>query len=99
VQELNNNHTRAMAELQITAKEDPLWNVVFKPLRKEMNADQVAALVFMDTVTFKDRLRGAAESSRTLGNLLSDGTINLSTLSQNFRTLTEEIAAFEDAQL
>ena len=99
VQELNNNHTRAMAELQITAKEDPLWNVVFKPLRKEMNADQVAALVFMDTVTFKDRLRGAAESSRTLGNLLSDGTINLSTLSQNFRTLTEEIAAFEDTQL
>jgi uncharacterized protein (DUF1697 family) len=99
VAELNRNHSQAMDQLGITAKEDPLWNVVMKPLRKEMTIDQVAAYMLMDTITFTERLRGSAVSSQALGNLLSGGTVSLATLSQNFTVLSQEVAAFEDANL
>jgi hypothetical protein len=99
VAELNRAHARAMTELGITASEDPLWNVVMKPLRKEMTIEQVAAYMLLDSVTFKERLRGAPISSQVFGNLLSGGSVNLATLSKNFKVLTEETAAYEDENL
>lgn len=97
--QLNQEHARAMADLGITAGVDPLWNVVVKPLREEMTIDQVAALVWLDTATFRDQLRGAAVSGQVLGNLLNSGTVSLATLSANFNTLVTELATYEDANL
>jgi hypothetical protein len=100
VAELNRNHTRAMNELGVVSDEDPLWNVVMKPLRKEMRAEQVAGLMLMDVLTFKEKLRGAPISSQVFGNLLTDGgTVNLATLSKGFQLMTEETAAYEDENL
>jgi len=99
VSELNNNHARAMTELKVTAKEDPLWNVVLKQLRKEMTIDQVAAFMLLDTRTFTERLRGSPQSSQIFGNLISGGTVSLATLSQNFTVLSLETQAYEDENL
>lgn len=99
IDELNRNHTQALISLGVTAKEDPLWNVVTRPLREEMNIDQVAALLFLDTATFREKLTGAARSSQVFGNLLTGGTINLATLSGNFDVLIDELSIFEDADL
>ena len=99
IDELNREHTRAMQALGITAAQDPLWNVVVKPIRLEMNIDQVASLMFMDTPTFRSLLQGSSVSSVVLGNLLNGGSVSLATLSANFATLVRELAAFEDANL
>jgi hypothetical protein len=70
-----------------------------KQLRKPQTVDMVAGYLLLDVVTFKERLRGSPISSQVLGNLLSDGTVSLATLSQNFRTLTLETQAYEDDDL
>lgn len=64
-----------------------------------MTIEQVAAYMLLDSVTFKERLRGAPISSQVFGNLLSGGSVNLATLSKNFKVLTEETAAYEDENL
>jgi len=97
--QLNRSHAQALTSLGITAPEDPLWNVVMKPIRQEMAIDRVAALFFMQTQEFTERLRGTAVSSQVFGNLLTGGTVSLATLSANFNTLVQEIAAFQDENL
>lgn len=99
IDQLNKEHARAMQVLGITAGIDPLWNVVAKPLRSEMSIEQVAALTWLDTQTFRDRLAGSAKSSQVFGNLLGGGTVSLATLSANFKNLVEELAIYEDNNL
>jgi hypothetical protein len=97
--ELNRAHSQALTSLGVTHTEDPLWNVVTKPIRQEMSVDQVAALFFLETPDFIERLKGTAISSQVFGSLSNGGTVSLATLSQNFATLVKEIAAFEDENL
>ena len=100
LEQINREHTRAMEELGITASQDPLNNVVMNPLREEMNIDQVASLLWMDTETFRRRLAGSAQSGQVFGNLLNEGgTVSLAILSNGFDNLVRETRAYEDDDL
>jgi hypothetical protein len=97
--DINRRNQDALEELGINAQEDPLTSGVWAPFRDEMNAEQVAAFTFLTTAEFLERLSGAAVSSQVFGNLLGGGTVNLTTLSENFATLVDELNLFEDVEL
>lgn len=96
INKINKRHAQSLAELDITAEEDPLTQVVMRPLREEMDANQVAAFTFLSTEQFLERLRGTAISSQVFGALLSGGKINLAVLNANFSTLVREMLLFQD---
>jgi len=99
INEINRRYAISMAELGITANKDPLSQVVIKPLRSELDANQVAAFTFLSTDQFLERLKGTAISSQVFGSLLSGGKVNLATLNANFATMVDEMNLFVDIEL
>jgi hypothetical protein len=96
IAEINRVNREALADLDITAEEDPQTYGVQIQIRREMNADQVAGKVFLPTEQFLQQLRGTELSSVAFGALLNGGTVNLATLSENFANLVAELNAFDD---
>lgn len=96
VNDINRRNEAALAEIDITDDKDPQTYGVQVQIRREMNADQVAAKTFRPTEQFLQELRGTEKSSVAFGALLSGGSVNLATFSENFNTLVAEINAFDD---
>jgi len=99
INEINTRNLRALQDMGVTAAQDPLTQVVWKPFRAEMNAAQVAGFTFLTTENFIQLLRGTDLSSQVFGNLLNGGTVSLATLSVNFPTLVAELGIFKDNEL
>jgi len=99
IDDINRRNLEALEDLDINSDNDPVVNEIFLPMRREMDADQVAAFTFLPTEEFLTRLRGAAISSQVFGNLLNGGRINLATLSTNFPILVDELNLFDDSDL
>ncbi len=98
IDKINKRNRIALDELGITAEEDPLTEI-FRNIREEMTADQVAAYTLLPTDQFLRLLTGSAVSSQVFGNLLNGGTVNIATLSDNFNTLVVELNLFDDGNL
>ncbi len=99
INKINDRHAIALEELDITAEKDPMTQDVIRPLREEMDANQVAAFTFLPTDIFLERLRGTSKSSQVFGALFSGGKVNLAVLSNNFGTLVDELLIFQDVEL
>lgn len=99
INEINRRYAVALEELDITAEKDPLSQIVVKPFRSELDANQVAAFTFLSTEQFLERLKGTAISSQVFGSLLGGGKVNLATLSANFGTLVDEMLLFQDIEI
>jgi hypothetical protein len=94
----NQNHTRALKEIGVsTLKEDPLVSNIIQPLRKPLNAAQIAGYLSMTEDDFKIRLNGTNVSKVLFSSLIDGGVVPLQDFVNGFGALKTELLLFQDA--
>ena len=77
-------------------QQDPLVNVLIRPMRGELVAAKVCARTFLTEDECLQRLQGTTDSIASLGSLLSGQTVTLRSSRIGFQDLIRELNIFRD---
>ena len=96
MRQANSRYQAAVRSLEIDINSPDPINELTDTIRKEMNAKQVAAYLFMDQADFVNRLRASATGSLVVGQLITGGTISFQDFILVAPVLIEDLNLFQE---